>query len=453
MPLEKQHRAEQARRDGLMLVMLGSVVLVLLGFVLRAVSPESMSDFKTPFYSARCMLQGCDPYDQGAVTQLYDRDALAATKSRNALAGSLLFKRPVSIPFLYPPTIFSVTAPLALLPYPLASLLWTVLLVVSLIACAYFMWEIGAKWSPLVAAGLLAFLLSNSELPVIVGNPASLAIGLCAIAVWCIIKDRYGALGAACLGIGLLVKPHDVLLVWLYFLLVGGTYRRRALQAALIAAVIGIPVILWTTHVSPQWAPELRATLTIADAPGGINDPGPRSPEAHGLAMVIHLQSAISLFRDEPRIYNLVSYLICGTLLCAWTITTLRIRATPRNSWIALASVSALTMLPVYHRACDAKLLMLAVPACAMLWSDGSRIGKWALFFTASGFICTADLTWLIVLELIRKLQLPPSDLTRWMVEAVQVLPAPLSLLAVGVFYLWVYLRRTPETMSANEAI
>jgi len=32
-------------------------------------------------------------------------------------------------------------------------------------------------------------------------------------------------------------------------------------------------------------------------------------------------------------------------------------------------------MLVTYHRPFDAKLLLLAVPACAMLWAEGGRIG------------------------------------------------------------------------------
>lgn len=444
-------KAKQERRDALLLMGLGCLVFLLLGFVLRSVSPESMSDFKTPFYGARCVLKGCDPYDQQAVTHLYDMDARAA-QNHPTLGAGLLFKKPLTIPFLYPPSIFPVTAPLALLSYPLACFLWTLVLAAGLIAGAYLMWSAGEKWSPLLAGLLLAFLLANCELPVVVGNPASLAIGLCAVSVWCFSKSRYEGIGALCLGLSLLVKPHDVLFIWLYFLLAGGNYRRRALQAAFAAALIGIPFIFWTTHVSPHWVTELHTTLARANAPGGINDPGPRSPLAHGLAMVIHLQTAISFFKDDPRFYNVISYLICGPLLGVWAIVTLRIKATPQMYWIALASVSALTMLPFYHRACDAKILIFAVPACAMLWSEGTKVGKWALFVTATALLCTADLTWLIVLAVIGKTPLPNTALMHQIVAAVQIFPAPLSLLAVGVFYLWVYARRSRTTGTSELA-
>jgi hypothetical protein len=434
-------KAKQERRDALLLMGLGCLVFLLLGFVLRSVSPESMSDFKTPFYGTRCLLQGCDPYDQQAVTRLYDADARVAQNHPTWGAG-LLFQRPLSIPFLYPPSIFPVTAPLALLSYPLASFLWTLILVAGLIASAFLMWTMGAKWSPLPAGALLGFLLANCELPVVTGNPASLAIGLCAIALWYFRKDRHGAIGAICLGIGLLVKPHDLIFIWMYCLLAGGKYRKYAVQAALAAAILGIPIVLWTTHVSPHWAQELQATLAQADAPGGINDPGPNAPKAHGLAMVIHLQTAISLFKDDPYFYNIVSFLICGALLCMGMVTTLRVQTTPPRFLIGLASVSALTMLPFYHRVCDAKMLMFAVPACAMLWSERSRTGRWAVFFTGVAIVCTADLPWLVVLATISKLHLPTSAWAHQVIAAVQILPAPLSLLAVGCFYLWVYGKR-----------
>ena len=40
-----------------------------------------------------------------------------------------------------------------------------------------------------------------------------------------------------CLAISLMLKPHDAGLVWLYFLLAGGIYRKRALQALVADAI------------------------------------------------------------------------------------------------------------------------------------------------------------------------------------------------------------------------
>lgn len=171
----------------------------------------------------------------------------------------------------------------------------------------------------------------------------------------------------------------------------------------------------------------------------------------HGLAMVISLQSILSVFRDDPRFYNLGSYLACAPLLLAWALITLRTRATPARAWLALASIAALSLLPVYHRQYDAKLLLLTVPACVMLWVEGGVTGWLALLLTTAGFVLTGDLTWAILLGLISHLHLPATRLSGQILTAVQVFPAPLILLIVGVFYLWVYARKSPGSAAEIE--
>ncbi len=119
---------------------------------------------------------------------------------------------------------------------------------------------------------------------------------------------------------------------------------------------------------------EMRSNLALLSAHGSVNDPGPDSLTFHSADYVISLQGALSLFRDEPHFYNLASYLICGSLLVAGAVRVLMSRFTKENAWIALAAIAALSMLPVYHRGYDAKLLLLTVPACSILWATGRAI-------------------------------------------------------------------------------
>jgi hypothetical protein len=158
--------------------------------------------------------------------------------------------------------------------------------------------------------------------------------------------------------------------------------------------------------------------------------------------MVVNLQAVFSVFWDDPRIYNLASYLVCAPLLLLWVFVTLRSRSSPARAWLALAAIAALSMLPVYHRQQDTKLLLLTVPACAMLWAEGGLIGWFALLVNTAGFVLTGDLSWAILLGIISNLHLPATGLTGQILMAVQVFPVPLILLVMGVFYLWVYVRR-----------
>jgi hypothetical protein len=61
----------KARLDGLYMLLLGSVVLILLGTVLGRISPNPMNDFKVDYYSARCLIQHCDPYNEGELLRIY----------------------------------------------------------------------------------------------------------------------------------------------------------------------------------------------------------------------------------------------------------------------------------------------------------------------------------------------------------------------------------------------
>jgi hypothetical protein len=210
----------------------------------------------------------------------------------------------------------------------------------------------------------------------------------------------------------------------------------------LVTLVLALPAVLLVSNVAPQWPQELHSNLLAASARGDLNDPGPTSMGAHTLGMIISLQTVVSVFRDDPRIYNPVTYLICAPPLLLWAFVTLRSRFSPERAWLALAAIAPLAMLPVYHRIYDAKLLMLTVPACAMLWAEGGLIGWLAPLLTAAGFVVTGDLPWVIFLSLIRTLHLPAAGTAGRMVASGLVFPVPLTLLAMGVFYLWVYVRR-----------
>jgi hypothetical protein len=259
--------------------------------------------------------------------------------------------------------------------------------------------------------------------------------------VWCFRKERFVFAGILCLAVGLMVKPHDVGLVWLYFLLAGGTHRKRALQTLVVTIVLSIPAILWVAHVSPNWAQELHSNLVAFSAHGRFNDVGPAAITLHQLDMIIDLQTVISVFRDDPAIYNPASYLICGSLLLVWLVGRYRSRRSPAKELLGLASLAALSMLPTYHRQYDAKLLLLTIPACAMLWAKGGRL-RWPAFtVTAAAVILTADFPLGLYLVYINRLHLSTATLPGQIATVVLARPVPLILLVTAIFYLWVYMR------------
>ena len=427
-------KTQFARRDGLLMLLLGSIVFVLLGAALERVAPAPMVDFRVLYFPARCLIQQCDPYNENEVLRVYRAEA-------NYDSSDSPKDRQIVTQYIYPPTAFSITVPFALLPWVPAEVLWTLLTVAGLVLASYLIWALGANFAPILSGCLIGFMLANSELLVIKGMSAGIAVSLCAVAVWCFHRQRFAIAGILCLAVSLALKPHDTGLVWLYFLLAGGVSRKRALQTLLATFAISLPSILWVWRVSPQWMQELHSNLVANSVRGGLSDPGLGSTGAHGLGMVISLQSFISVFSDNPSIYNPASYLICGSLLLLWAVVTLRTRPTAARAWLALAAISALSMLPVYHRQYDAKLLLLSVPACAMLWTEGGLTAWFAVLLNAAAFVANGDLSTAIFLSLINSLH--PS--TAWAAKLqtyAQVMPAPLILLAMSIFYLWAYMRR-----------
>ena len=324
-----------------------------------------------------------------------------------------------------------------------AHLLWITFTAGVFILAAFLMWEIGVSYAPKVSLLLICILLANCESLFCAGNTAGLVVGLCVVAVWCFIQERFVGAGVLCLALSLAIKPHDSGLIWLYFLLAGGIYRKRALQSLVITLVLALSAFLWLSHVAPHWLQDWQTNLATISAPGGINEPGLNSLTGRSAFVVIDLQAAISVFLDNPRIYNPASYLVCGALLLVWSICTLRSNFSRARAWFALAAVTAPTMLVTYHRPWDAKLLMLTVPACAIVVgrtrpdSLDSTAGDWRGVRVAwrsfpwrfSAIFQVGHLSTKGILEQMRTLLL--------------MRPASLILLVMGIFYLWVYVQRT----------
>ena len=303
------------------------------------------------------------------------------------------------------------------------------------------MWRFGESFSPGVTVFLICILLVESELTFATGNTAGIVIGLCLLAVWCFVREQFVTVGVLCLAASLAIKPHDAGLIWLYFLLAGGVYRKRALQAFAITAALSVLALAWVTAVAPRWISDWSANMATISGPNGLNNPGPGSVTGNTAGMVIDLQAAIAVFRNDPRIYNTISYAVCGAMLLIWAATTLRERFSPARALFAMAAIVPLTMLITYHRPYDAKLLLLTIPACAMVWSEGRGIRWVALLVSTAGIVMTGEVPLAVVVILTEKLHAGTGILGQ-MLQAVATRPGSFALLAMAVFYLWAYVRR-----------
>ena len=425
------------RRNPLLWLLLCTVIFVAFGSDLERTSPDGMANFKAVYYGARCLLQHHDPYNESEFLRVYQAEGGTFPSDST---WSATFRRSVLICVNLPTSLFLI-APFAMLAWGPAHLLWMSLIVGSLIFSALLIWSLARKDAHGVSLFLTCLLLANGELLLAGGNLAGISISLCVVAVWCFLEGKFWAAGVLCLAISLALKPHDAGLVWLFFLLAGGAYRKRALQTLVVTVALSLPAAFSVTQISPHWMSELHTNLATTSATGDISDPGPTSMSAGSFPMIIDLQTVISVFRDDPRIYNPVTYLLCVALMGLWAFTTLRSSISPKRDWLALAAIAPLTILVTYHRSYDARLLLLTVPACAILWAEGGRTRWLALGVNTLAILFTADIPLAFFFHLTSNYHWDPASLSGKMLTVLLLRPAPLILLAIALFYLWVYMR------------
>jgi hypothetical protein len=424
------------RGTSLALLAVAASVSILWGIALERGRSLGVMGFPGIYLGTRCLLQGSDPYDVGQLQHA----SLAA--GYPTLSNSSALRQSATL-YVNLPTTFLFVAPFALLPLATAQMVWTALLIGSFLLATYLMWSLAEEYSPSVALWLTFIVLANCEIIFSGGNTAGFVVSLCVVAVWCFQREQFVTAGIVALAIGLAIKPHDAGMIWFFFLLGGPIQRKRAIMSGVVASVLALSAALWVSHTAPHWLPELRSNLATISGRGGINEPGPFSVGASSPDMIIDLQTVISIFADSPRVYNPATYAICGTVFLAWLIALRRRPPSAQTAWFALVSASALSMLVTYHRSYDAKLLLLAIPCCAMLWAERGAVAWAALVFSTAGVVFTADIPLAVLMRLTRNLYSPTADVANKLSIAFLTRPAPLVLLAISVFYLAVYVHRT----------
>jgi hypothetical protein len=426
-----------SRRTALFFILCSCGISVFWGSIIAHDSPIGITDFKAVFYGSRCLIDHRDPYRSADILAAYLGDGQQIPT--DPMRGDL-FRRAFLVCVNLPTAMFLII-PFAWLPLFPAYLLWALTMTVGLALSSFLIWDLAAAKSSPLALLLVCVLCANCVVLFTYGNTAGIVISLCVIAVWCFLQDRFVPAGLVCLALGLAIKPHDAGLVWLYFLLAGGVYRKRAWQSLTVTIAICLPAILWVNHIVPNWLPELRANLHLAGMRGGLNDPGPAAIGFHQPNAIISLQTVISVFRDDPRIYTPISLLVAGALVLLWTVVTLRLHASERNAWLALAVIAPLTMLVSYHRQHDAKLLLLTIPACALLWSERGVTGWLALLANSTAILITGDIP-ATYLSILTSHQSVGTGFFGQLKAALLVRPIPIALLFLACFYLWVYTKQ-----------
>lgn len=427
---------KDARRDGRYFVLLGAAFFLLAGFTIEHRGNDWMEDFKSLYYSTRCLLQQQDAYSPGEVSKVYSREA-----HEDPNDAFLRGQQPIITINVYPPAALLLTAPLALLDWGPAHFVWMILIAICSVLSSYLVWDLAADDSPLLSGILVGLQLADGFGALLSGNPAGVVVSLCIVSVWCFLRNRFVFAGVLSLAISLSVKPHDAWLIWLCLFVGGSLLRRRAWQTVFCAVLLNLSALLWVRQSAPHWIPEFFSNLATVSGPAGINNPAPSSLSTHTAGMIVDLQTVFSVFNDDPHFYNRASYLLFSLVLAVWLFATLRSSVARSRTLLSFAALSSFTMLPVYHRTYDARLLLLTIPAFAMVWAErGAR--RWlALVASLAGVIFTGDVVLATIVWATGKMHFSMVTLQDKARLILWTRPLPLLLLAIGCFYMSICLR------------
>jgi hypothetical protein len=354
------------RKPDLHFLVLGIAAIVF--FAIGAARVLRASYDLVPVYTgARCLLHGCNPYDTKQLEQQFFAGGGRPTE---------LPSWEIDVP-VYPPSTFLVLSPLALLPFPIARLLWFLLNGCLFVTSAGLILSLcpGSRREPQqwLATTLGSFILATSGILLVLGQPAAFAISLVIIGCYLFFRGRFLPLGAFLFMLSLAVKPQIGGLIVVY-LLVQRTHWRYAAVAltGALALLLSAGLMLRLHPRSSDWTSTLRANLSATLSPGGSADPRPANIEAVGDA---NLQTLTSIFFSDARIFNAAAYSIFIILLAALITVVLRVNAGRELHFLVLAAVSVLSLTPVYHRFYDTRLLLLTVPAVLIVFQKRRLLG------------------------------------------------------------------------------
>ncbi|WP_158615413.1 glycosyltransferase family 87 protein [Acidipila sp. EB88] len=360
------------------------MIVALLFFLCRGYDDErtvlQLRDFKQPYSSARCLLKGCNPYSE------------AETEAAFVQAGGDNSDVRVFEPYsaLYPPFSFAVLAPVAALPYPVAARVWMAFVAVSFSAAVVLTAELCLSFASVVSLVPLALMTATSTILLMLGQISGPVISLCIIGLWCLIRGRATWLAVVCLSLAAVLKPHDAALLILYLPFAGRTWRRAFVAIAVACVVVVAAGTYWCAHTpaAAHWLQDLQTNLRGNSSAGAVNDPHRGYFEAVNMA---NLQALLAPAFPAVAVYNRLALGITALLLAFWSVPAIRMVNSRAKHVLALGGLACITLLPIYHRQYDTRILLVLSASAAMLLLWRARTwGVAALLLVFVGYVLTA---------------------------------------------------------------
>ena len=302
------------------------------------------NDFSQNYTASKLWLQGKSPADPRNFQALWWREGLSrldVTDIRTHLAP--------------PPGGLVILAPVAALPWRLAKTLWIVILLISFVATV---WSLAATSGfQLTDTRTLVFVaaclaLAPFHTGLASGNPTILVIGLCAVAIWAV-SARHEIASGILFGVACTMKPHLAAFLVLYYL----ARRRWRLFTFAVSCTVAlnlIALLFLYVHGTPWLQDYLNNARGFVTA-NNIDSFASDNPARFAL---INLQVPFFSITGNSGSSNLWAFALGGILICGWLYWVLK-QGARRLPLLALGTISAIALLPVYHRFYDAALLVV----------------------------------------------------------------------------------------------
>ncbi len=330
-------------------------------------------DFVPVYSGARCLFHGCNPYNLSQMRAEY----LSAGGQDQTLQEVGGWEDETE---LYPPSTFAALAPLGLLPFPAARLLWWIMNGCLFLAAVALVLSLCPQTHRWLAAIFSSFYLFASIGICRQGQASAFAVSTLVVSSVLILRRRYLPLAAVLLMLSLAVKPQIGGLVAIYFLADRAVrrYALLALDGALAFLLIG-GFSLQMHPSRSNWVSDMRSNIEASMAPGQINDPAfPSIGE-------INIEAVTSVFLPNQSISLAVASCIFLLLLATWATAWLRHNPDSPQPFIALGALLVLSLLPVYHRQGDAVILLLSVPSIVVVLEKRRVLGMFIAGLTPLG--------------------------------------------------------------------
>lgn len=348
-------------------------VLSIAIFLIQGRSDGAYGDFAHVYGSASCVLSGSNPYSFDCVAR--------ALISHGSNPSRYVDPYWPTHPMNYPPITYYLVAPLALLNYSAAGLVWFWISAIALIAaCVATIRLCPPTARTFVYLGVSVVLMTSGGL-LRLGQLTTSALALLIIGSLLFLNRKHLVLAAILLALAACLKPQLILPSLAFFCLSRST-RKYALGAlagfalAFIAAGVALARQPGSAHWTSDWAANLRIT--------------PLGSSARIDTGIVNLEGLTSLITASPLIFRTIDLVVLAAIIAVLVIGFIRAREDWRRDWICIAAASFLTLLLVYHRSYDMRIQILSLPALGLLWKTSTRmagiltvLGSLLLFSTA----------------------------------------------------------------------